>query len=334
MEAESNQSSIIDTSRNIEKNTKKSIIKLIKNKKSSNLVISVINASRKYSENSRNALNRKNGEVATNNDTREEKDENSSTYDSNFDIKIKTSKEDPIFSKNLIGFEYRSGCNVNTRNEQALLKTECDGDNDSIILNTEKLDLNADAYKFFMTNDNMMAEDLKNSGLYGSQGLMYTDRNFMIEKADLDDGEYIYDDCIKILDFIAEGAQAKIYLGLIEEIDKYVAVKRMNIKYDKVLLEKIESECEMVKKLEHPNILKYFDIEVTAEEYEEDEDVPPAICNIDIIMEFIDGFNLKELVKKEGTIPMEKIKFITQKILEGLLYLHENKIIHRDLKVR
>lgn len=78
----------------------------------------------------------------------------------------------------------------------------------------------------------------------------------------LNEGDYIYDNSIRIVKYIAEGAQAKVYIGLIEEIDKYVAIKRYTlVNYDDVMIEKIEAEFENVRGLEHPNIIKYFDIE-------------------------------------------------------------------------
>jgi len=54
--------------------------------------------------------------------------------------------------------------------------------------------------------------------------------------------------------------------------------------------------------------------------------------NIDIIMEYIEGFNLKEYISRFSPIDDLKLKHICRNLLNGLDFLSSNKIIHRDLK--
>lgn len=151
-------------------------------------------------------------------------------------------------------------------------------------------------------------------------------------KGNLKPGDYIYDDSIKIIKYISEGAQAKVYLGLIEEIEKFVAIKRYTLMdQDEKLINKVIAECETVKLLEHPNIIRYFDVEINYID---------NMTTIDIIMEYLDGFSLKDFILNEEKIKeksvedrLNKIKIIISNLLEGISFLHNNKIIHRDLKV-
>jgi len=318
MELQNNQLNVLDNSSNGVKFKKPSSNFIQISKKSSNLVLSVLNS--KQTDTSKLSARKLSGTRSIRN---EESSAYSSTYDSNIDMKQTIDKLEGVN----LNFAMKLQNNLNEKMQIGSIYCT----NDSLCLDKNKF--YDDLSKSFFTNENLPNE-LQNSRVGTIQGLMYGNNNFML----MDKGEYIFEDCIRILSFIAEGAQAKIYLGLIEEIDKYVAIKRMSIKYDAVLLEKIQAECEMVKNLEHPNILKYFDVEVTAEQDEErqyanDDDSPPSNCNIDIIMEYLDGMNIKELIKKEGKPSIDKIQLITTKILDGLVYLHENKIIHRDLKV-
>ncbi len=54
---------------------------------------------------------------------------------------------------------------------------------------------------------------------------------------------------------------------------------------------------------------------------------------LDFIMEHIKGSNLNEFIKKKGKLDASQIKFIIKIVLEGLQFLHENGIIHRNINV-
>jgi hypothetical protein len=106
-------------------------------------------------------------------------------------------------------------------------------------------------------NNNLNGTDIDHLASNLNSRLIIDNNNFTLKE-----GDYIYDYSIKIIRFVSEGGQARIYLGLIEEIDKYVAIKRYSMpNYDQTLVDKIMVECEMLKSLEHDNIIKYFDVE-------------------------------------------------------------------------
>jgi hypothetical protein len=181
----------------------------------------------------------------------------------------------------------------------------------------------------------------ENNGIVDKDRACRCEDNSILEKTFANDlinaEDLIYDNCIRIIKYLSEGGQAKIYLGLIEEIEKIVAIKRYTINHSEQEMNRIIEECDTVKSLDHPNIVKYFDVETTnincSEAYNQN-----YLSRIDIIMEYIDGMNIKEYLNKNKIstdlgIPLSDIKLIVTKILEGLEYLHHNKIIHRDLKV-
>jgi len=160
------------------------------------------------------------------------------------------------------------------------------------------------------------------------------------EDKNQDEEEHIWDGSIKILNFLSEGAQAKVFLGQIAETESYVAIKRYLINYNEEHLNKILEECELIKSIEHNNIIKYFDVEynIIQEEVKSNEYNPKIMSRIDLIMEFVDGYNLKEYLSKFSSgvsgLPLSDVKLIVRSILEGIKHLHDNKIIHRDLKVK
>ena len=147
---------------------------------------------------------------------------------------------------------------------------------------------------------------------------------------DLKPGTLIYNNKIEILNRLGQGGQASVYLGKINELDKYVAVKhyQKDIISQKEEIERIQNEIMRLKKLNHSNIVFYYDLDIETVGY---------ICNIYIIMEYLET-NLEDFLdwyRMENTIkylPLHLVSYITRNILQGLVYLHQNKIINRDLK--
>lgn len=87
------------------------------------------------------------------------------------------------------------------------------------------------------------------------------------------------------------------------------------------LIECLKHEIEVLKKLDHPNIVKYFDT------YEDEG------C-IHIVMEYIPGENLMQLIKQKkiNKFSESNVSEITKNLLKAVIFLHRQNIIHRDIK--
>ena len=122
---------------------------------------------------------------------------------------------------------------------------------------------------------------------------------------------------------IGQGAFGKVNLGLNILTGRIVAVKSFNKKNSELTgdnMKKIKYETDLMKKLNHPNITKIL-------EMFEDEKF------FLIIMEYINGGNLFSFVKKRRKLSEKTAKFLFRQIILGIKYIHEQNIVHRDIKL-
>ncbi|HOJ49312.1 MAG TPA: protein kinase [Spirochaetota bacterium] len=123
----------------------------------------------------------------------------------------------------------------------------------------------------------------------------------------------------KIIEKISEGGMGIVYKAVDEKNETVVAIKTLKYYVDvgSEAFIRFKKEAENLEKLNHKNILKFIDL------LEKDK-------RLYIVTEYIDGYNLKDLINSNLTID-EKIGIILQ-IAEALDYVHLNGIIHRDIK--
>ncbi|KAF0488206.1 kinase-like protein [Gigaspora margarita] len=119
---------------------------------------------------------------------------------------------------------------------------------------------------------------------------------------------------------LGKGSFGSVYKALNMKTGEAVAIKQVKISdLPKSDLTFIMSEIELLKNLNHPNIVKYKGY-VKADDY------------LNIILEFCENGSLLNVCKKFGKFPENLVAIYISQVLQGLLYLHDQGVIHRDIK--
>ena len=128
-------------------------------------------------------------------------------------------------------------------------------------------------------------------------------------------------DRYEIIKSIGEGGMANVFLAYDTILERNVAVKvlRGDLADDEKFVRRFQREALSASSLSHPNIVEMYDVG-------EDNG------NFYIVMEYIDGKTLKQLIKKRGHLTVEEAIDIMIQLTDGLASAHESYIIHRDIK--
>ena len=128
-------------------------------------------------------------------------------------------------------------------------------------------------------------------------------------------------DRYEIIRSIGEGGMANVYLGYDTILDRNVAIKvlRGDMSNDEKFVRRFQREALSASSLAHPNIVEMYDVG-------EDDGL------YYIVMEYIEGKTLKQLLKKRGTLTLSEAIDIMLQLTEGMAHAHDSYIIHRDLK--
>ncbi len=125
----------------------------------------------------------------------------------------------------------------------------------------------------------------------------------------------------EIIRSIGEGGMANVYLGYDTILDRNVAIKvlRGDLSTDEKFVRRFQREALSASSLSHPNIVEMYDVG-------EDDGI------YYIVMEYIEGQTLKQLLKKRGNLTLSEAIDIMLQLTDGMAHAHDSYIIHRDLK--
>uniref|UniRef100_A0A7S1TNH6 Protein kinase domain-containing protein n=1 Tax=Erythrolobus australicus TaxID=1077150 RepID=A0A7S1TNH6_9RHOD len=119
-------------------------------------------------------------------------------------------------------------------------------------------------------------------------------------------------------DVLGEGAFAQVYLARSISSGEEVAIKKIQ-KFDDDELETLMQEINILRSVDHPNIIRTYDIFDT-----------PA--HMHIVLEYIQGGELFDKIASAGRFSEKNASMIVRQMFAGLQYLHIHSIVHRDIK--
>lgn len=120
---------------------------------------------------------------------------------------------------------------------------------------------------------------------------------------------------------IGEGGMALVYKAECSLLQRPVAVKILRPQFatDVEFVERFRREAQAAARLSHPNVVNVYDVG-------QDHGLNY------IVMEYVSGENLKDLIKKEAPFTAARTLNIARQICEALQHAHQNNLIHRDIK--
>ena len=134
-------------------------------------------------------------------------------------------------------------------------------------------------------------------------------------------------DDLTLIKFLGKGSFGEVFLSTKRGSSQYYATKKIDrATADKPSFRKyFDNEINILKSLNHPNIVKLVDIKKSSQHYY-------------IVMEYINGGGLSDCLKKymdryRRAFPEEIVQYLMRQIIDAIHYIHKNKIIHRDLKL-
>jgi predicted Ser/Thr protein kinase len=125
---------------------------------------------------------------------------------------------------------------------------------------------------------------------------------------------------LEILEHLGQGGMGVVYKARQRNLNRLVAVKILppSVGGDPAFAERFTREAQALAQLNHPNIVQVYDFGRTEEFFY-------------FVMEYVDGVNLRVLIREHKLEPEQALKIVPQ-ICDALQYAHDEGIVHRDIK--
>lgn len=132
---------------------------------------------------------------------------------------------------------------------------------------------------------------------------------------------YLLNNRYRLIDQIGEGGMANVYLGKDTILNRNVAIKvlRGDLSHDETFVRRFQREALAATALEHPNLVQVYDVgEEQGYHY--------------IVMEYIEGKTLKQLIKQHGPLSIGETIDVMEQLVSAVEHAHSRQVIHRDIK--
>lgn len=125
----------------------------------------------------------------------------------------------------------------------------------------------------------------------------------------------------QIIEELGKGGMGRVYKALDKEVHEKVAIKliKPEIAADKKTIDRFRNELKFSRKISHKNVCRMYDLNKEEDSYY-------------ITMEYVDGEDLKSMIRMMGQLTIKKAISIAEQMCAGLTEAHRLGVVHRDLK--
>jgi len=123
----------------------------------------------------------------------------------------------------------------------------------------------------------------------------------------------------KVVSMIAHGGMGAVFKAVHPTLDRHVIIKKLTLRGDAAFAQRFKREASLMMDFKNEGIVTVYDHFREGSSYY-------------IVMEFVDGHSVDELIKKGGRLPQDVALLILLDACQALKYAHDRNVVHRDIK--